>query len=142
MKTLKAIWHSAGRLALAAGAAAQAQERPLANAGLPRSVETRLTRLIEDPATRKIDGEVTLAETHEGSVVVFKGPLRLSGKINGELLVIDGNVTFENGATLIVRSFSYSLTERSPRSESSRHHLGWLRGIKPFNRNHFDFAVQ
>lgn len=85
---------------LAAGAAAQAQERPLANAGLPRSVENRLTALIEDPATKKIDGEVTMAETQEGSVVVFKGPLRLSGKINGELLVIDGNVTFESGAAV------------------------------------------
>lgn len=83
---------------LAAGAAAQAQERPLARAGLPRGVEARLTAVIEDPATRKIHGEVTISEAQDGSIVVFNGPLTLSSTIKGDLLVVDGNVQFEEGA--------------------------------------------
>jgi hypothetical protein len=79
---------------------ASAQERTIARAGLPRAVEARLTAIVEDPATRQITGEASIGETYEGNVVVFTGPLTLTGRINGELIVIDGNVDFREGSAV------------------------------------------
>ena len=79
---------------------ASAQERTIARAGLPRAVEARLTAIAEDPDTRTITGEANLSENHEGDVVVFTGPLTLSGRINGELIVVDGNVDFREGSAV------------------------------------------
>src|SRR5687768_8346935 len=76
----------------------QAQEPSLARADLPRGVEARLNSIIENPATRKITGEATIAGTHVGNVVVSTGPLTLNGKIVGELIVIDANVDFQQGS--------------------------------------------
>ena len=85
---------------LAAGAAAEAQEHPLAHADLPRGVEARLTAVIENPGTRQITGADTIAEPHTGDVVVFNGPLLLNATIDGQLIVVDGNVLFEEGAAV------------------------------------------
>lgn len=79
---------------------ATAQEHTIARAGLPRAVEARLTAIAEDPKTRQITGEATLSETHEGDVVVFTGPLTLTGRINGELIVVDGSVDFREGSAV------------------------------------------
>ncbi|HEX6559281.1 MAG TPA: hypothetical protein VF021_07455 [Longimicrobiales bacterium] len=84
----------------AAATAAQAQERPLARADLPRAVEARLTAIIEDPATRQIHGAATIADTVDTNVVAYTGPLVVSGKIGGELIVVDGNVEFQPGAVV------------------------------------------
>jgi hypothetical protein len=85
---------------IAAGAAAQAQDRPLARADLPRSVEARLTAIIENPSTKTIRGEYTLSEVVAGDVVVRDGPLWLRGKIEGDLVVIDADVHFEEGSAV------------------------------------------
>lgn len=85
---------------LAAGAAAEAQERPLASADLPRGVEARLTAIIEAPETRKLQGDVSISELEAGNVVVFTGPATVSAKIQGDLIVIDGTVRFEPGAAV------------------------------------------
>jgi hypothetical protein len=85
---------------LTATSHAVAQERTLARAGLPRSVEERLTAIVENAATRKITGEATINERHEGDVVVYTGPLTLNGSINGELIVVDGNVDFKQGSAV------------------------------------------
>ena len=77
-----------------------AQEPSIARAGLPRAVEARLTAIVEDPETRQITGEATIAEAHDGNVVVFTGPLTVSGRINGELIVVDGNVDFREGSVV------------------------------------------
>ena len=85
----------------AAATAAEAQERPLADADLPRGVEEKLTAIIEHPDTRKITGEVTINEAQGGNVVVFNGPLTLGSKIDGQLIVVDGDVRFEAGAEVV-----------------------------------------
>jgi hypothetical protein len=85
---------------LAAGAAAEAQERPLANAGLPRAVESRLTAILEDPTTRQIHGQATVTEDHSGNLVAFKGPLTLGARIDGDLIVVQGTVQFEPGSAV------------------------------------------
>ncbi len=79
---------------------ASAQERTIARAGLPRGVEARLTAIAEDPNTRQITGEATLSENHDGDVVVFSGPLVVSARITGELIVVDGNVDFREGSAV------------------------------------------
>src|SRR5687768_5587025 len=79
---------------------ASAQERTIARAGLPRVVEARLTAIVEDPATRQITGEATISETHDGNIVVFTGPLTVSGRIHGELIVVDANVDFREGSAV------------------------------------------
>src|SRR5687768_3726904 len=83
---------------LAAGAAAEAQERPFANAGLPRAVESRLTAILEDPTTRQIHGEATVTEVYSGSLVAFDGPLTVQGRIEGDLIVVQGRVQFDTGS--------------------------------------------
>jgi len=85
---------------MAAGAAAEAQERPLANAGLPRAVEARLMAVIEDPATRQIHGEATVTEVHSGNLVAFEGPLTLNGQIEGDLIMVHGDVEFVAGSAV------------------------------------------
>lgn len=87
-------------LLLSSASFAHAQERTIARAGLPRAVEERLTQVIENPATRQITGEATITEAHEGDVVVFNGPLTLSGSIKGELIVVDGDVDFQEGSSV------------------------------------------
>ena len=85
-------------LLLSTATVADAQERTIAHAGLPRAVEERLQAIVDNPATRKISGEATISERHEGDVVVYTGPLTLSGTIQGELIVVDGNVEFKEGS--------------------------------------------
>lgn len=85
---------------LAVTTTVQAQERPLAKADLPRGVEARLNAIIENPATRQLNGAATIADTVAGDVVAFKGPMTLAGRIEGELIVVEGNVDFQPGATV------------------------------------------
>ncbi len=85
-------------LLLTAVSLASAQEPSIADADLPRSVEARLTDVEENPETRKITGAFTLSENHAGDVVVYTGPLILSAVIDGELIVVHGNVEFMEGA--------------------------------------------
>lgn len=85
---------------LAVATTVQAQERPLAKADLPRYVEARLTAIIENPATKQINGPVTIADTVGGNVVVFKGPVVVTGKIEGDLIVVESNIDFQQGATV------------------------------------------
>lgn len=87
-------------LLLTTATLATAQESPIARTGLPRAIEERLTAIIENPATRKIVGETTISEVHEGNVVVFKGPLTVTGSVRGELIVVDGDVNFAEGSSV------------------------------------------
>jgi hypothetical protein len=77
---------------------AHAQERAIERAGLPRAVEERLLAIAQDPATRRITGDATISERHEGNVVVYTGPLVVAGTIKGELIAIDATVEFKEGA--------------------------------------------
>ena len=79
---------------------ASAQERTIAEAGLPRAVEARLTAIVEDPATTKIVGEGTISESLTGDVVIFTGPATITGRINGHLIVVDGTVDFREGSAV------------------------------------------
>jgi hypothetical protein len=83
-------------------AQSNAQERVLARYDLPRTVERRLDVIVNDPATRRIDGtaKVESTETITSNVVAYSGPLTVAGKIDGQLIVIGGNVDFVEGSTV------------------------------------------
>ena len=80
--------------------AVHAQER-LTDLGLPREAQRRINLIIDDPATRRFDGNSRLssADTIEGNVVVLEGSLIMSGRIDGELIVI-GDVEFTEGSSI------------------------------------------
>ena len=79
---------------------AAAQERTIADAGLPRGVAEKLTAIIESPDTRKIVGATTISENIDGDVVVFTGPLTLKGRIVGQLIVVDATADFQEGSAV------------------------------------------
>jgi hypothetical protein len=85
---------------LSAVSIASAQQRSIASAGLPHSVEARLLSIIEHPATRKISGAATISENHQGDVAAYNGPLTITGTVTGELIVVDGNVEFTEGSAV------------------------------------------
>ncbi|HUP88684.1 MAG TPA: hypothetical protein VM100_05025 [Longimicrobiales bacterium] len=101
---------------LAVTTAANAQDPSISRADLPRSVEYRLNAVLEDPNTRQITGESTIDDTVRTDVVVRKGPLLLKGRIEGQLVVIEGDVTFSPGSTVtgdvtIIAGQAYGLEE-------------------------------
>lgn len=89
-----------GMLVLATSAAAQ--ERSLADYDLPRDVQRRIARILDDSTTRRFTGAALIAsdQTVNGNVVVFDGPLTVAGRIEGELIVIGGNAEFLAGSTV------------------------------------------
>jgi hypothetical protein len=82
----------------AAFSSAAAAQDKIANAGLPRAVEERLMAIVNNPATRQITGSATISENIDGDVVAYDGPLTITGRINGELIVVDANVEFREGS--------------------------------------------
>ncbi len=86
---------------LCVATAAHAQERSLTDLGLPRDAQRRINLVIDDPATRRYDGatKISATDTISGNVVVFDGPLSLSGRIDGELIVL-GDVEFTEGSSI------------------------------------------
>jgi hypothetical protein len=90
-----------GILVFATSAAAQ-QAPNLAAFDLPRDVERRLSLIVNDPETRRFDGASRIgeADTLAADVVAFDGPLTVAGRINGELIVLGGNVEFLEGSSV------------------------------------------
>jgi hypothetical protein len=79
-----------------------AQTPDLHRSGLPRRQADRLERLIEDPATRRFEGDATIRpdETVEGNVFLHRGILNVGGTVRGEIIVVDGDVIFDEGASV------------------------------------------
>jgi len=79
-----------------------AQTPDLHRSGLPRRQADRLERLIEDSATRRFEGDATIrpTETIEGNVFLHRGILNVAGTVRGEIIVVDGDVIFEEGASV------------------------------------------
>ncbi|MGH7481614.1 MAG: hypothetical protein ACRELV_05620 [Longimicrobiales bacterium] len=78
---------------------AAAQERQIREAGLPAEVEARLLGVLDDPATTRRAGPATIApgEAIPGALVVV-GDLSLDGTVGGDVLVVDGALSFGSGA--------------------------------------------
>jgi hypothetical protein len=87
-----------GMLVLAASASAQ--ERRLVDLDLPRDVERRIYRLLDDTATRRFDGAVNITadQVIRAHVVAFDGPFTLAGRVEGDLFVLGGNLDLLAGS--------------------------------------------
>src|SRR5262245_11721142 len=97
---MRAIFVGLGLLVFAS--ATNAQRSRLNDFDLPRDVERRLRILLDDSTTRQFYG-ATRIETDQvidGNVVTYGGPLVVAGRINGELVVIGGDVAFLPGSTV------------------------------------------
>lgn len=77
------------------------QEREIEAAGLPRTTADRLIGISSDAATIRLPGNsrVPSDSVLAGNVVVM-GPLRLAGRVEGELVVIHGDLELEPGAVV------------------------------------------
>ena len=69
-----------------------------------------LTQVL-DPgaATRKITGEATISETHDGDVVAYSGPLTITGTVTGELIVVDGGTAQKNAAEVVLKKYGVAI---------------------------------
>ena len=76
---------------LAAPAAAQEQE--IRSANLPRELEWELLRLYENSPNR-MEGDAAIApgEVVQGDLAAMGGPLRVAGRVDGDLAMVGGDV--------------------------------------------------
>lgn len=95
-------WIFAWALLLAGSLPLAAQETEIRDADLPRQLESRLLRLFEDSTTRRFNGDAYIpAEEHiRGNVGAMGGPLRVAGRIDGDLAMVNGDVVLESTAVV------------------------------------------
>mgnify|MGYP001259338069 CR=1 FL=1 len=90
--------------ASAAAAAAQEPPDPLAleYRGVPRRVAERIVAVFEDPATTRWEGgrRLEAGEVVKGNVAASGGLVVVAGRIEGELVVLDGDVEFLPGGAV------------------------------------------
>ena len=84
------------------GPRAQSEQR-LTVRQLPRDVAEEAVRFFNAPATVHFSGatRIPLARGVDGDVAILGGPVTVAGRISGSLLVVNGDVTFERGATVV-----------------------------------------
>jgi cytoskeletal protein CcmA (bactofilin family) len=83
-------------LALAAPAVARAQEP----GALPRDLAERITEVLNDPATERHEGgtAVEAGRTVASDLAVLEGDLQLAGRVDGNVVVVNGNLQLADGA--------------------------------------------
>ncbi|HEU4880836.1 MAG TPA: hypothetical protein VFT45_01285 [Longimicrobium sp.] len=83
-------------LALAAPPAARAQE----TGTLPRDLAERITEVLNDPATERHEGQtaVEAGRTVASDLAVLEGDLQLAGRVDGNVVVVNGNLQLADGA--------------------------------------------
>lgn len=79
-----------------------AQEREIEEAGLPRVTTDRLVAVATDPATVQLpaDSHVGADSVLAGDVVVM-GDLLLEGRVEGDLIVVHGDLEMASGSTVL-----------------------------------------
>src|SRR5712664_514573 len=67
---------------------------------LPRVVSDEIIRFYNDPATTRLVGRTRLPRGNEwrGNVAVRSGPVLVAGRVQGSLVVINGDLLFDSGA--------------------------------------------
>lgn len=83
-------------LALAAPAAARAQDP----GALPRDLAERITEVLNDPATERHEGvtQVEAGRTVPSDLAVLEGDLQLAGRVDGDVVVVNGDLALADGA--------------------------------------------
>lgn len=87
---------------LVAGSAAHAQEQQIEEADLPRWVAEEIIAFFNDPTTIHFNGRTRIPSTRVilGDVAALGGPLTISGEVDGDLVVVNGDLVFEAGGTV------------------------------------------
>lgn len=76
-----------------------AQERAIEEAGLPQNTADRLLGIANDPATLRLPGDSRVAaDSVLAGDVLVTGPLYLAGHVEGDLIVVDGDLEMASGA--------------------------------------------
>lgn len=88
-------------LLLALAAPLAAQEEEIRSANLPSQLEWELLRLY-DGAAERYDGPVTIEREQviRGPVAAMGGPLRVEGRIEGHVAMVNGDVIVEPGGAI------------------------------------------
>jgi hypothetical protein len=81
---------------------AQEQERRVEEADLPRWVEEDVINFFNDPTTIHFTGRTRIPSTRVvlGDVAALGGPFTMAGEVNGDLVVVNGDLVFEEGGTV------------------------------------------
>ena len=81
---------------------AGAQERVIIEADLPRAVSSRLLAIVRDSATTRYAASARIApgETVTSDVVLTDGTLTIAGRIDGDVVVLNGDAAFEPGGSV------------------------------------------
>ena len=84
-------------LILLISAPAAAQEQRIRQADLPRALELRLLRMYDDG--RRISGDESIEHDQvvEGDLAATDGLLRVAGRVEGDVAMVDGDVIVETG---------------------------------------------
>ncbi|MEX0979663.1 MAG: hypothetical protein WDZ89_01130, partial [Gemmatimonadota bacterium] len=89
-------------VSLVAAEPAAARQHPVAEADLPRHVAEQIVAFFNDPTTVRFTGATSIpaSRTLRGDVGVLDGVIRLGGEIDGVLVVVNGNLELERGASV------------------------------------------
>jgi len=92
----------AGGFLLAVATPLVGQEPTLEEADLPRWVEEDLINFFNDPSTIHFTGRTRIPSTREvlGDVAALGGPFTIAGQVDGDLVVVNGDVVFETGGVV------------------------------------------
>lgn len=88
-------WMMGCALALAAAAPLGAQERRVERPDLPGHVADQVIAYFNDPGTIRFQGQADIPEGRRivGNVAVLGGPVDVAGEIQGDLVVVNGDLT-------------------------------------------------
>jgi hypothetical protein len=78
------------------------QARQIGNADLPRWVEEDVINFFNDPSTIQFSGRSRIPSTRvvTGNVGALGGPFTIAGEVEGDLVVVNGDLIFEEGGTV------------------------------------------
>jgi hypothetical protein len=78
------------------------QARQIENADLPRWVEEDVINFFNDPNTIQFSGRSRIPSTRivTGNVGALGGPFTIAGEVEGDLVVVNGDLIFEEGGTV------------------------------------------
>jgi hypothetical protein len=78
------------------------QVRTIQEADLPRWVEEDVISFFNDPSTIHFTGRTRIPSTRVvvGDVAALGGPFTIAGEVNGDLVVVNGDLVFETGGSV------------------------------------------
>jgi hypothetical protein len=76
--------------------------QPVVRGGPPTEVVTQLIAFYNDSATTRMEGDVTLpaGSKFEGKLALYRGALRIAGRVNGPITVANGTLYLLPGASI------------------------------------------